>query len=332
MEDIPLKVLIIDADISSAQLLGSTLEHTKHSVISTGYEASVSGAQEKILQEDINTIFIDPLSIGIDNASDFIFMIRRNYPGVVFVLYIDLDQVESRRSEFFRGERRRFGHYFTLNKLTPTSAFESEVLSTIRRVQSYLRSSLTDEEIIGLQNELRKLQEGGSPGQKIALPIDILKDIQLKLEDLNKARGMQTIPKMEKSVFLSYRFAETDYVRGLTSLLEKDGFSVVTGQDTNTYISTAVLDRIRSCHFFLCLMTRSDEKNDGTFITSPWLLEEKGAALAFGKRIVLMVEEGVTEIGGLQGDWQRIHFAPKGFTVAAIKAVAQLTSYLGADA
>ena len=79
-------------------------------------------------------------------------------------------------------------------------------------------------------------------------------------------------------------------------------------------------------------MTRADEKADGTFTTSPWLLEEKGAALAFGKKIVLMVEDGVADIGGLQGDWQRIHFTPKGFIMAAIKAVQQLTSYLGTDA
>lgn len=111
--------------------------------------------------------------------------------------------------------------------------------------------------------------------------------------------------------------------------MEKDGFTIITGQDANTYISRAILDRIKSCEYFLCLMTQSDEKSDGTFTTSPWLLEEKGAALALGKRIVLMVEEGVSDIGGLQGDWQKIHFTSKGFITAAIKAVEQLKSYGG---
>jgi hypothetical protein len=58
-------------------------------------------------------------------------------------------------------------------------------------------------------------------------------------------------------------------------------------------------------------------------------LEEKGAALAFGKPIVLMIEEGVTDFGGLQGDWQRIHFGAKGFLSAALQAVQQLNEYSG---
>ena len=76
-------------------------------------------------------------------------------------------------------------------------------------------------------------------------------------------------------------------------------------------------------------MSKDQSKTDGTFTTSPWLLEEKGAALALGKPIVLMVEEGVTDFGGLQGDWQRIHFGPKGFLKAALQAVEQLKSYAG---
>lgn len=76
-------------------------------------------------------------------------------------------------------------------------------------------------------------------------------------------------------------------------------------------------------------MTRDKEKSDGTYTTSPWLLEEKGAALAFGKYLVMLVEEGVTDLGGLQGDWQMHHFGAKGFTAAALKAVRQLRSASG---
>ena len=42
-----------------------------------------------------------------------------------------------------------------------------------------------------------------------------------------------------------------------------------------------------------------------------------------------MVEEGVDDFGGLQGDWQRIHFGPKGFLKAARDAAQQLASYSG---
>ena len=130
-------------------------------------------------------------------------------------------------------------------------------------------------------------------------------------------------------MFFSYCFAETEYAEGLIPLLEERGFRVITGQRSNTYISRAIIDRIRNCEYFLCLMTRDKEKTDGTFTTSPWLLEEKGVALALGKQIVLMVEEGVDDFGGLQGDWQRIHFGPKGFLKAALEAARQLASYSG---
>ena len=116
---------------------------------------------------------------------------------------------------------------------------------------------------------------------------------------------------------------------GLVRLLEGSGFEVITGRSSNTYVSRSVIDRIRQASFFICLMTRADAKTDGTFTTSPWLLEEKGVALAFGKPLVLMVEEGVSDFGGLQGDWQRIHFGAKGFLTAALEAVAQLRSYVG---
>jgi hypothetical protein len=76
-------------------------------------------------------------------------------------------------------------------------------------------------------------------------------------------------------------------------------------------------------------MTRDKEKADGTYTTSPWLLEEKGVAIAFGKYLVLLVEEGITDFGGLQGDWQRHHFSAKGFTTVALKAVKQLRSTAG---
>ena len=117
----------------------------------------------------------------------------------------------------------------------------------------------------------------------------------------------------------------------MTKLLEMSGFDVVTGQVANTYVSKAVIERIRDCEYFICLMTQDAKKMDGTFTTSAWLLEEKGVALAIGKPIVLMVEEGVTDFGGLQGDWQRIHFGQKGFTSAALQAVEQLRSYAGSE-
>ena len=128
----------------------------------------------------------------------------------------------------------------------------------------------------------------------------------------------------ENGVFLSCRFADTQYIDGLKALLSDAGFEVITGDNADGRIGQTILERIGEARFFVSLMTRDEPKADGSFTTSPWLLEEKGAALALGKYLVILVEEGVSDFGELQGDWQRYHFAAKGFTAAALSAVKQL--------
>jgi hypothetical protein len=157
--------------------------------------------------------------------------------------------------------------------------------------------------------------------QNLAVKIDAI---------LDRLPTVPARPNVRRNtVFLSCRFADEQYIDGLRDLLTESGFEVVTGDNARGFISEAIIERIRESEFFICLMTRDKEKTDGTYTTSPWLLEEKGAAIAFGKYLVLLVEEGVTDFGGLQGDWQRHHFSEKGFTTAALKAVRQLRSTAG---
>ncbi len=328
VKEIPLKVIIIDPNYASSQILTQTLEGMKRTVLSVMQIRSFPEAKDALTGNDLNTIFIDPISLGIDDASEFIFSIRKLSPSIVFVLYLDFTRMEHMRTEFFSGERRRLAHYFRLDKLTPIASFPDEVKAIIKACQRDLSYNLTDEKITKLQNELTTIQST-TTATTASVPLSVLQDIQKQLEVIKAHQPKEPTTVKSKTVFLSYRFAENEYVEGLTTFLKRDGFEISTGQNANTYISQAILERIRSCEFFVCLMTRADEKKDGTYTTSSWLLEEKGAALAMGKRIVLMVEEGVNDIGGLQGDWQRIHFTPKSFTSASIRAVDQLKSYSG---
>lgn len=322
MKDVPLKVLIIDPDDSSAERLYQALKGVSQSVLTVKRISSLVEAEKALADSEVNSIYIDPLLLGLEPACKFIFDIMSK----VFVLYLGFSQMEHRRAEFYDGKRRRFHHYFKLDKLTPVASFTEEVEATVRLCQSDLAKFLTTEKIEKLQDELASIHAATS-GDMFIVPRNILQDIQEQLNSL-KVRSQEKLPDVKpKSVFLSYRFAEPEYVEGLRKLLGREGFSVITGREANTFISQAILERIRSCEFFVCLMTRADEKKDSTFTTSPWLIEEKGAAIAMGKRIVLMVEDGVSDIGGLQGDWQRIHFSPKSFTNAAIQAVDQLKSY-----
>jgi hypothetical protein len=326
--DIPLKILLIDPDHDSADILLPELQSTD-SVISTKRVESLEDAKKVLIECDINTIFIDPIAIELDSASDFIFTIREELPEIVFVLYVDVTLAEQQRAEFYRGKRKRFLHYFWLDKRTPVTMFGKEVRSVVKACQSDLSWAMSTEKIAQLQKEAQILQTR-APKQEFAEEFNtLLKSLQHLLNEISK-RALNTEFAVEpNTVFLSHRFADIEYVSGITELLEKNGFTVITGSDANTYVSKAIIERIQSCEYFLCLLTKKDEKMDGTFTTSPWILEEKGVALTLQKPLVLMVEEGVSDIGGLQGDWQRIHFTPKGFLKAALKAVEQLCSYRG---
>ena len=317
--DIPLKVLVCDPnEVTASALIDQLNKH--ESVVSTTSAEEIAVAQRLLRADDINTIFIDPLSIGLDAASEFIFSVRKSLPEIVFALYMDVAAAEAKRKVFYQGERQRFSHYYKLDKSVPVPSFPDEVDSVIRTCQADLGWRLSRESLKQLAEQSKSAKTG----------TEAESDRDHRVEELvaRVSASRQSIPK-ENTVFLSYRFAETEYAEGLIPLLEERGFSIVTGKRSNTYISKAIIDRIRDCQYFLCLMTRDKEKADGTFTTSPWLLEEKGVALAFGKQIVLMVEEGVDDFGGLQGDWQRIHFGPKGFLKAALEAAQQLASYSG---
>ena len=321
-DTIPLKVLVCDADASAAESLQRAIKDAPD-VLGVKCVNSTEEARSEIRSSDHNTIFIDPVSLGVEEASSFIFEIRKALPEIVFVLYLDRTGAERNRATFFRGERKRFSHYFTLDKRTPVSAFADELAATLELCRTYLSWRMSAAGVERLRREATRLANNAAPQSRALL--DALED---NLSQLVRQPSMQ-VPRSGRSVFLSHRFAEEEYVTGLVRLLEESGFEIISGKSSNTYVSRSVIDRIRRASFFVCLMTVADAKADGTFTTSPWLLEEKGVALAFDKPLVLMIEEGVSDFGGLQGDWQRIHFGAKGFLTAALEAVAQLKSYVG---
>jgi hypothetical protein len=313
--DIPLRVLICDPDPVTKDALFEQL--SKHTAVVFVDAVDIKVSEEQLRADEINTIFIDPL-INFDATAGFIFAVRRSHPEIVFVLYMDVATAEAKRRIFYQGERRRFSHYYTLDKAVPVTSFSDEVDSVIRICQKDLGWRLSSA-------TLKRLTEPRTSRAKQE-PARAVQEVRELVARVSAAR--QSLPK-KNTVFLSYRFSEIEYAEGLIPLLEERGFIVITGKRSNSYISRAIIDRIRDCEYFLCLMTRDKEKTDGTFTTGTWLLEEKGVALALGKQLVLMVEEGVDDFGGLQGDWQRIHFGPKGFLKAALEAAQQLASYSG---
>jgi hypothetical protein len=309
-----LNCLIVDADIEARLSLMGVLETLEPTSQIKAADNCTDGL-EQIISGGIDAVFIDPLSIGIDDAADFIFTIRTTHPSIVFVLYSDMAEAESHRGQLYRGERHRFSHYFKLDKLTPVAAFKREVGAVLGLCRGYIAWHAVRTELRADASSSDDLSHSRGVNQALDTTELVL---------LN-GRGAKD------TVFLSCRFSETEYIEGLTRLLSKNGFKVIMGDRTIGYVSQSVLERIRGAEYFLALMTRKHELVTGEFVTSSWVLEEKGAALALGKQIVLLVEDGLSDLGGLQGDWQRIHFGRKGFLMAALQAVEQLLSYSGRE-
>lgn len=131
------------------------------------------------------------------------------------------------------------------------------------------------------------------------------------------------------SVFLSFSYQPKDIelVGGFREVLETTGYTVITGEKNPMgSLSKNILKKIRQSEKFVVVMTCRDKKENGKFTTSSWLLEEKGAALALGKACLMLVEDGIDdkEIGGLQGDDQRLYFRRENFTKVVADALRML--------
>src|SRR4051794_25123582 len=129
----------------------------------------------------------------------------------------------------------------------------------------------------------------------------------------------------EATAFVAHSFAEEDrqVVERVSQFLSKLGVTCDSGQRAEPRsVSEKVLERLLAAELFVGVFTRRDQKPDGTYSTSPWLIEEKAAAIHAGKRLLLFVEAGVEkEIGGLQGDYEYIGFNRADLADALIRAM-----------
>jgi tetratricopeptide (TPR) repeat protein len=124
--------------------------------------------------------------------------------------------------------------------------------------------------------------------------------------------------------FVGHSFAREDeeIISQLTEFFSKLGVVCDSGKRAEpTSVSDKVRRRIRDAEFFIGIFTRRDAKSNGSYSTSSWVLEEKAFAIAEGKKLLLFVEEGVEDIGGIQGDHEYIRFGRENFGSALIKSI-----------
>lgn len=122
----------------------------------------------------------------------------------------------------------------------------------------------------------------------------------------------ETQPPAADAAFVGHSFSkdDRDVVNAVIELLRTVGVPVVTGEKPRANrISDKVKKRIESCPIFIGLFTRQDRiSRKKEWTTSPWIIDEKAYALAKGKKLVLLKEHEVSNIGGIQGDYEYLVF------------------------
>ena len=145
----------------------------------------------------------------------------------------------------------------------------------------------------------------------------IFKEVKEQMENSNDYSHQHTLPS-NKTIFLGYSYLPSDdeFASGFKELLILNGWEVIDGKaDGLSSISDAILDKISICEMVVLVMSKRDEKQNGEFTTSSWLVEEKGAALALKKQVGIFVEEGIniSDIGGIHGDRQLFFYNKNSF-------------------
>jgi hypothetical protein len=180
--------MICDPDKESRRRLLIRLEG--HPLVEETFEAdSVKKAIEILGDRSINAIFIDPIELGLDSASGFIFRIREKAPHIVFCLYLEFSEMERPTIQFFSDERRRFEHYYKINKEAENKSFAKDVASAVTFCISDVR----------VFSEVERLRLQRSFYLEALPPPDLQESIR---------RFYQTYPSNKKTAFIIMRFSK----------------------------------------------------------------------------------------------------------------------------
>lgn len=137
-------------------------------------------------------------------------------------------------------------------------------------------------------------------------------------------------------VFVARQFRTDDdpLYANLVEALAGAGYSALDGRvDGLDAFRGEILRKIRKARFFVCLLTHRAELKEGGYASSVWLYQETGAAVALGKKPLLLVESAMSDhyAGELQKNYEYIPFDRHCFGKALPEVVRRLNGDLGAS-
>jgi hypothetical protein len=138
------------------------------------------------------------------------------------------------------------------------------------------------------------------------------------------------------SVFVARQFRSKDdsLYSALEGSLASAGFSAVDGKvDGVDTFRGEILRKIKKARFFVCLLTHRAELKEGLYASSVWLYQETGAAVALGKKPLLLIESGMHDhyAGELQKNYEYVAFERPSFSEKLPEVVRRLNGDLRAN-
>lgn len=235
-----------------------------------------------------------------DDITDFRNELRRKYPlGSRQVAAANHRKLAARFAEIW------------LIELAPDQSFGTAIgPATLADLNVHFQRLLTYAEHATLRSrydiEIKSILDNYS--SKIVIPI-------------KQARGRTAIPANQaiqvttvvRSAFVGQSFLPGDkrVNQCVADTLDALGIKAVTGEKPKAdSISEKVKQLIEEQSVFVGIFTRRDKiarKNEWT--TSAWVIDEKAYALGRQKRLILLKEQGVGSVGGIQGDYEYLEFS-----------------------
>lgn len=115
---------------------------------------------------------------------------------------------------------------------------------------------------------------------------------------------------MKVFVSKSFNHKDRDINLYFEQIMKSVGIEIATAED---YTGETIPDRVErilhSCDFLVGIyVIRYEDSSNKKIVTSQWLMRETFTAHGQGKEFIALVEEGVTDIGGMDIDKELIYF------------------------
>lgn len=208
-----------------------------------------------------------------------------------------------------------------------------------------LRSLLSKYGLADAEATVRWLEIGeyvGYSGWGLIAPKQLMvltdKGVQLAESGRLEAHELEMVYREDPySVFVARQFRDQDsdlFSHLRDEVLRPIGLVAIDGNvDGIEAFRGEILRKISLARYFVCLLTRRAELASGGFASSVWLYQEIGAAVALGKRPLVLVEDGIDShfAGELQKNYEFIPFTRNDFADAFLEVSRRISGDMAAN-